>query len=182
MCEPATLTIISGIATAASTITSFIGARQDAKAAERANAIASQSAAEDRDFRLAALRDRRQELERAAEEDLSDAAREAATLRARQLVASSEQGGLGNSAIRAERDVGFQAGLQVTRIRNNLRGELRQTNREARATIRRTENDVASLPETRRPSALAAGLQLVGDGVTTISRVRRARSTQPSGL
>lgn len=168
MCNPAiALMAVSFVASAAQTISQNRAAKQDYKNQVAANQVAVESAAEDRNFQLDALKDQRDQLRTAAAEDTSDAARAAATLRARQLVASSEQGGLGNTAAALVRDVDFQSGVQFTRIDENLKRDLRQNRREGHATISRTANRAKSLPRPTKPSSLAAGLTIAGSALST---------------
>ena len=171
MCTPAAVATLA--VSAATTLVEYSAARADYKAQVRANEATTQSITDDRNFQLETLAAQQRELAQEASERKTEAAREAAILRARQLVSSSERGGLGNSAAALQRDVDFQAGLQTSRIDQQYDRDLAQNQRERRATIARADNQAASIPAVRKPSALAAGLQIAGAGLSSY------RSTLP---
>lgn len=80
-----------------------------------------------------ALATRATELHADAANAKADIASQAAVIRARQLVASSESGLGGNTAARLLRDIGFESGLQGTRIDTTYKREVDQITRDQEA-------------------------------------------------
>jgi hypothetical protein len=159
MCEPTTIMTALAVATTAA---EYLGASADADSKSADNQTYANSVAEQRDLDVLGLATARGETVANVSEDKSEMAREALVLRGKMAVANSERGGLGNSAGALMRDIDFQSGLQFARLDENHRRGADQYERDIEGVYRSADNNIKSIPEVKRPSALAAGLKIAG--------------------
>lgn len=149
MCGPAAAMV--GIAVVQG-ISSY---RSDKKAARRMNdAIGADEAAN----REALAEQARQENEKALD-DMSERAREAALERGRLEAIAADSGVTGNDHARLMRQSRFNEGFDITSIDANRDRAQAQIERGVMANTTAADRDRAAV---RRPSALAAGLQIAG--------------------
>lgn len=163
MCELTTLAYMSFALTAASTVSSFFGAQQEADM--------QYSAADSEYIQLNQdLDSKATEIDQSAGAEKSDIAIEALRAKGKARVSSGENQGTGLTTQLLLQDVYAQEGREVTAVETGRQRSQKQIDRDREGLKNRYYQRTSQI---KQPSLIGAGLQLAGAGIDTYSAVKK---------